>query len=320
MRKELTMLASVVWLAGITSAQAQQTTDTLMPPNAKAGECYARVFVPPRYATRTERVMVEPERERIEYSKPVYEWMTKTRIRRPAYEQLKVTPATLDWVEERVLVKEASEQRKFIPAQYEWVEEKVLVKAAYTTWKKGRGLIERIDDATGEIMCRVEVPAVYKTVKKQALKTPARTEKVAVPAEYRTVKKQVITSAPQTVKTIVPAETVTFKVRKLVSAPEAKRLVFPAKYQPVTKTVRVSDGALEWRSVLCETNAGPGLITQIQRALKAEGFEPGPVDGVVGGQTMFAVTRFQEARKLSTGKLTLETIRALGIAPAATRM
>ena len=145
------------------------------------------------------------------------------------------------------------------------------------------------------------------------LRSAPRTEKVAIPAEYRTVEQRVMVSAPTVLKTVVPAKYATVKVKRLISAPEPKRKMIPAKYASVAKTLKVSEGRLEWRSVLCETNAGRGLITDIQRALKTRGYNPGPIDGVVGRETMAAVFQFQEKSDLSSGKLTLETIRALGV-------
>ena len=136
-----------------------------LPDNARPGECYARVLIPERYETKSERIMVREASERIE-----------------------TVPAVYTTVEERVMVKEASERLETIPATYETVTERILVKPAYTTWKKGEGAITKVDNSTGEIMCLVEVPAEYKTVSKRVLKTPARTRKVAVPAEYQTVR------------------------------------------------------------------------------------------------------------------------------------
>lgn len=78
------------------------------------------------------------------------------------------------------------------PTVYENVTEKVLVRDGYTTWKKGRGPIERIDNATGEIMCLVEVPPEYKTVTKRVIKTPASVRQVEIPAEYKTVKRRLV--------------------------------------------------------------------------------------------------------------------------------
>ncbi|MBT8062582.1 MAG: peptidoglycan-binding protein, partial [Gammaproteobacteria bacterium] len=66
-------------------------------------------------------------------------------------------------------------------------------------------------------------------------------------------------------------------------------------------------------SILCETNASPTLITDLQRALNAAGYEAGPVDGVLGKSTMNAVNAYQRANGLSSGQLTIETLKKLGV-------
>ena len=49
------VLTAVLCLVMAVGIQAQQKMgfegEALLPPNAKAGECYARVFVPPKYKT-----------------------------------------------------------------------------------------------------------------------------------------------------------------------------------------------------------------------------------------------------------------------------
>jgi len=57
---------------------------SLFPPNASAGECFARVFVPPTYRTNSGKVLKKSASERIE-----------------------VISAWYEWVEEKILVKEA---------------------------------------------------------------------------------------------------------------------------------------------------------------------------------------------------------------------
>ena len=251
---------------------AMQSSDfssetALLPAGANPGECYARVFIPPTYRTDTEQVLAKEAAERIE-----------------------VIPANYEWVEEKVLVEEASSSVEQVPAEYKWVSEKILVEPAHTVWKKGRGLIEKVDNTTGEIMCLVEVPAKYKTVKRQVMANPPRTRKVEIPAAYKTV-----------------------KVRKLVSESQERRIPIPAEYQTVTKTSQVTEGQMEWQRVLCETNVTPETISRIQNALANSGFDPGRVDGVLGSQTHGAVKAYQRAKGLATGGLTYETIKSLGI-------
>jgi hypothetical protein len=239
----------------------------LLPPNAKPGECYARVLVPPRYKTETVRVLTREASERVE-----------------------TIPARYEEVEERVLIREASKRFEEVPAEYGWAEEKVVVEEAHTVWQKGRGLIEKVDNATGEIMCLVEVPASYKTVRKQVVVKPATVREVQIPAEYQTV-----------------------KVTKMVSPPQEKRTAIPAEYETVSRTQKTSDGYMEWKRVLCETNITSDTVSKIQDALIKAGHDPGPVDGMLGPQTQSAIRSYQKSKGLAEGDLTYETIESLGV-------
>jgi hypothetical protein len=220
---------------------------------------------------------------------------------------------------------------------YESKTEQVLERAAYTTWKKGRGPIERVDNSTGEIMCLVEVPPVYRTVTSQVVKTPATTREIDEPAQYSTIRKRVL-KAPETTREVegpaiyatikkmavktpettreveVPAEYRTVKVAKMVEGPKEVRTPTPAEYQTVSRSVKVTDERLEWRSILCETNLTPGVIRQVQTALKNAGHDPGTIDGVLGQNTAAALGAYQRAKGLPTSQhLNAETLRSLGV-------
>lgn len=171
-----------------------------LPESAKPGQCFAEYHQPAEYKTETKKI-----------------------LKKEASKKFEIIPASYETVEEKVLVREAAEKLIEVPAEYETVTEKVLQHAAYTTWKKGRGPVERIDNSTGDIMCLVEVPAKYKIVKKRVLKTPATTRKEVIPAKY-------------TVK----------KVRKLVTPPSEKAIEIPAEYEVITKRIKVSDGKTTW--------------------------------------------------------------------------
>ena len=70
---------------------------------------------------------------------------------------------------------------------------------------------------------------------------------------------------------------------------------------------------MEWRPILCETNATKDLVMGLQRSLKAKGHNPGPIDGIIGSQTQAAIRSFQQASQLPTGALTYQTMDALGV-------
>lgn len=298
--------------ARIALASAPRQTE-LLPPDAKPGQCFARVFVPPQYSVEQIRVLKREAASRVETTEPVYEWVEERVLVKEASEKLEVVPATYEWVEERVLVKPATTRIEVVPAKYRTVTEKVLDKPEHTVWKKGTGPITRIDEATGEIMCLVTVPATYKTISKKVLVSAATTREVPVPAEYKTLRKRVLKTPPATRKITIPAEYKTVKVRRLVKPAQSRTTEIPAEYETVSQRKMVTDGRVEWRPVLCRTNMTPDMVRRIQTALQKAGFNPGPIDGIIGRETLAAVKAFQQSRGLPTGGLTYPTLEALGI-------
>lgn len=286
----------------------------LLPPNAKPGECYARVWVPPQYRTITDQVVKKEAGEKVEIIPARFETGKEQVLVKEASERIEVIPATYKTVTERVLVRPASTKLIEVPARYETVTERVLDKPEHTVWKKGRGPIQKIDASTGEIMCLVTIPATYKTITKRVLKSPATTKEVEIPAVYKTVKRRVV-DRPAATRTIqIPAQYKTVPVRKIAEPAKTRRIEIPAEYATVTRREMTSDGRMEWRSILCETNMTRNRISAIQQALRAKGFNPGPADGVIGAQTMQAVNAFQRANKLPVDKyLNIATVRALGV-------
>ncbi len=290
--------------------------ETLLPPKAEPGQCFARVIIPPKYETKTERLMNREATERIEIIPAKYETVTERVLVEEASERLEVIPPTYGWVEERILVRPVSTKLVTTPPVYETVTERILVSPARTEWKKGTGPIQKIDKATGEILCLVEIPAVYKTVTKQVLKTPASTKTVEIPAVYKTVKKRVMKTPPQTRTIKIPAKFKTVNVTKLVEPAREKRIQIPGGYVNVTKHMRVTEEQVAWREILCETNITPGKIRELQAALKHAGFNPGPIDGVLGTNTMKAVNAYQRAKGLPVDQyLNVRTVKALGVKP-----
>lgn len=445
----------------MTPSYAQDTDNTQTLPDAKPGECYAKVITPPKFATRTEEVVVQEASERVETIPAKFEVAEQTVVVKEAsrrisvtpavygdeFEKVEVSPAETSWVlsgsgsapaspgalegivrsgielasvdagscfreyytqaeyktqTTRVLKREGSEKIVVLPAQYETVNERVVVKegfsrnvdvpATYRTesesvlvepsrsvWKKGRGPIEKLDNTTGEIMCLVEIPARYETLTKTVLDKPATTKSVEVPAVYKTVKvrrlvkpatetrevvdpeyanittrtkvsdagffwlkkgesanngskasgrevcliekkaefqtiKKTVVKTPASTRVVeVPAEYESIKVNRLLAPASETRTPIPARTKTVTRQVQIEPSRLEWRQILCETNTTPKLITSIQRALKREGYDPGPIDGVIGQDTLEALEEFQIKNNLDRGGLTYETLKELKV-------
>jgi len=150
--------------------------------------CYKEYFQPPTYKVVAEDVLVQNERNETE-----------------------VIPAQFETLEEKIEVIPAVKQVVEIPAEYEYVEEKILVEEAKTVWKKGQNPAQKISGATGDIMCLVNIPAKYKSIKKLVVKSPARTEVQEIPAEIQTLAIQKVVQPATVQYTPVPATYITIE-------------------------------------------------------------------------------------------------------------
>jgi hypothetical protein len=65
--------------------------------------------------------------------------------------------------------------------------------------------------------------------------------------------------------------------------------------------------------------AGKSQVRQVQEALKAQGHDPGSVDGVMGRHTQEAIRAYQRSQNLTeTGRLDAQTSEKLGVGAART--
>lgn len=327
-------------------------------PPAKPGECYARMWTPPQLETQAERVQVREASQRITTTPARYEWrvedvlveeegerlipvpakweaVTEQVLVKEASEEIKVIPAKYELRTEKVVVKEGGEKIISVPARYEWKQEKVLAKAGYTTWKKGKGAYQKVNNSTGEIMCLVEVPPTYKAVRTKVLAQPATTKTVSIKPTYQTIRKRVLVEEARVVKKEIPAQYKTVKKLALAEPATTRSVKTPAKYKQirqhvqvepagsqtveipaeftnVTKQVKVADGRMEWKAILCETNATRGTIQQIQQALRSNDYKVAK-SGKLDRSTLGALSEFQRQKGLPEGQLTIETLNALGL-------
>lgn len=294
-------------------------------PDAKPGECYAKVIVPAEYEVKSEQVLVKPESEKVEITPATFDTAEKAVVVKEGFtklkavpakfrtetEEIEVSPASTAWVtrldkkgipaspallagakangvdlesvkpgecfkeyfspatyetsEKEVLVKEESEEIKIAaaqfekaeesvvvkqsakkkvlkPAEYEVIEEKIEIEPAKAVWKKGDGPITKIDNSTGEIMCLIQVPAKYKTIKKTVLKNPSVIDLVDVPEETQSI-----------------------ETNKLVSDATVDKVKIPAEYTKVAVTKKLSDAKFSWRVAGTD---GEGKYTGHQICLK----------------------------------------------------
>jgi len=241
-----------------------------VPPNAEPGKCYARCLIPDQFEFKEEQV-----------------------LDKPASFKMEVTPATYKTVNDTIVLRKAFTKKMAIPGVFETTSEDVMVKPATTKWQKGKADASCLsaNPADCQVLCLVEVPAIYKKVTKKVLVTPASSREEEVPADVKITTRKVVD---------VPARN--------------EKIEIPATYKSLMKKSLTSKGGYqEWKEVLCADKLNEQRILAIQKALKTEGYDPGPFDNMFGAKTKEALIKFQQDKGLPVGNLNLETLKVLGV-------
>ena len=91
----------------------------------------------------------------------------------------------------------------------------------------------------------------------------------------------------------------------------------PKNNQSPNLEQRSSAKRVEQKAASSSEGKGGQQLAQIQQAqerLKARGFDPGPIDGILGPQTRSALNEYQAAQRLpTTGVLDEKTRNSLGV-------
>jgi len=156
--------------------------------DADVGECFAMVYVPPRFETVSEKMCIKEASQRLE-----------------------VVPAEYAWVEEKVLVKDAYTEIEIVPAEYRTASKQLEITPGTKGWVKHENIA--CDDKTGqplpaatEVYCLEERPPQFRTVSYQTVAKEADCREKTIPAEYQTVRRQKLVRAAHTRAVTIPAE------------------------------------------------------------------------------------------------------------------
>jgi regulator of extracellular matrix RemA (YlzA/DUF370 family) len=190
-------------------------------PNAQPGECYAKVIIPAKFETTTEKV-----------------------LSKEASERLQIIPAKYGTATEKVLVKEASTRLTVIPATYKNVTEKVLVKEEEVKWQTG---------LKNGIPVSPEILAAAKTggadIDSMAVGECYR--EYFTPAQYKTDTQTYIRKEASESLKIVPA-TYEYAEEKILVKEASQRIVkVPATYETVSEKVLVEPEKTMWKKSQC---------------------------------------------------------------------
>jgi hypothetical protein len=215
-------LATVVISAGLVMpgfmsyAEPIDNTNTL--PDAKPGQCYAKVMVPAKYETKEEKVLVRESAEKIE-----------------------TIPAKYEWEEKQVTLIAAHTKLVPVPAQYEKVTAKIEVSPAQKIW---------ITDMKRNAL--PVSPALLTAAKEAGVNLNEAVPGMCFreyyrPAQYEKEAKDILVKqSSETVETI-PAKYEEIEERVLVKEAYKKIIEVPATYETVTEKVLVEPAKTVWK-------------------------------------------------------------------------
>ena len=319
MRNQLNQLKVVFTLLialGFTLSYAQDTPFGDLPPTSEYGKCYAKCKIPDVYETVSVQKLKKESSTKLTKVPAVYETVTETVLAKEASIKYKTVAATFKTVSKQMMVEPEKVTLRTIPAKYRTESKQVLVSPARGEWvrkkKSANCFSQNPDDCY--VACYEEIAAVYRTEKFQVLDTPATTVEDVKPAKYKTVTRKVIDTPARVEEIPVEAQYKTVTKKVLVSPETTREEVIPAVYTDVSEKRLVSEGGFTvWTEILCANRTTSTKVRSVQSALKAAGYNPGPIDGVMGIMTQAALKQYQTDKGLPVGNMNLETLTSLGV-------
>jgi len=279
---------------------------------------YKTRTIPAQYKTNTRRVLV----------KPAYNTWRKghgaiTRIDNMTGQIMcrVQVPAVYKNVSRRVLVRPIQKIRTLVPATYKTVKQKKFIAPALykTVHTPARYKTQNYRVKTSSaryvwrgVICQTNAPKHYK---KQSYRQ--------APKQYR---KAVVRTAPKkqqyrqnsgiSYSSYLAVMNAGSSKTKLNSAKKMnKKAVLKKRKVKKSSTPKMSSPKKVNKQVTKPSKKATkqSIVSGIQKALKAKGFDPGAMDGKMGPGTAAALKAFQSSRGLPVGQLNKDTFRALGL-------
>lgn len=235
------------------------------PPAARPGQCFARTVERARFHVEHEQVLVAPGRVDTCVIPARRHLEPQPVLLEPERRETFTTPPVLQDVTETVVVRPAAVRVDVVPAQYQDVPETVMISPPRRYWRRSTGAPgygpawpgQTRLEPTGEIVCLVEEPAVYRTVYRHVCVQPERRIETPVPAQTRLVVRQVVVEPARTQVRVIPARFGERQV-EVVDAPErVERIDIAPVYRDVERQVQVAPERRGWTEVACARPAPP---------------------------------------------------------------
>ncbi len=222
------LLSLLIPIMGTAAEDRVDATATL--PDAKPGECYAKVIVPAQFEVKPEKVLIRPETETVE-----------------------IIAATYDVQEKQVLIKEAAKKLVAVPAKYKFANEEIEISPARNEWVTNlgrRGIpaspallaaaktngIELENTTVGQCFAEYYISSKFETKEKEVLVKEAAEDIKITLAQFDKV---------DTVETIKEAS--------------KKKVLIKAEYEVIEEKIEIEPAKAVWKK-------GSGPVSRIDNS------------------------------------------------------
>lgn len=298
------------------SRYSPQTAPMAPLPQARPGECFARMQTPAQYQSVPKQVAVSDAYDRARVTQAQFSSDREEVITKDAHTRYVVRQPRFAVQQQEVMLRPSFDRLEVVPAQFRYTQDQVQVTEPRLVWKRGHGLsgISRTDTRTGETWCLVEEPGRTIMINRRVVTKPEQVRRVPVAAQTVSVARQVLVYEGGVEKIHVPALTRSMTVQRLIAPGQVETYTMPGQFDTIEQSKLTAPERFEWVSVLCDTNAGPNTIKELQTALAQRGLYNGSIDGIMGPRTRKALVEFQRGVGIPhAGYLTTDTMAALGI-------
>lgn len=298
------------------SESTEESTESAQTSNSEifAGQCWVQAQIQPKEVRFNAEFVVKESQNKISVTPADVRRGYRQVVTREGVKTYRIEPPVFREVTEQVMVKPELTKFEVIPAVYEEREAVITVEAAKTILEPCKTAGTAFSrGSSAQAFCAREIPARTETVMQQVLVQEEQTQVNFEPAVYETITRRVVETPARAIEITTSEIVETIPVQEVLRQEQTEVTQIPAITKEMQLTEYQGSPQIVARQALCDQDITEDLLLSLQQKLTNNGYNPGPHDGKLGPQTVAALEQYQVDNGLAVGALTLESMKALGL-------
>lgn len=282
----------------------------------RPGQCWVQAVVHPRPVEESLNVVVRDPVNAIDVMPARLDKGRMDVVMREGGVNYRIEPPVYKQVTEKIEVRPEVRRSVVVPAQFKDVQEEIEIEAERTVLERCRvaGVRTALESAV-QPLCARTIPAKTQNVHRRILAQPETVREEVEPAQYKEVTRWVLERPAQAIPVVEEPTTQAMNVQVISQTERLSERNVPAEIQQLRTTRFEGEPSVVLRQAVCDQDLNAPLVKSLQTALREQGFDTGPVDGLLGRRTAGALLEYQRRNGLAAGALTHESLEKLGLKP-----